>query len=181
MTDFFDRITRTSTYALPVFARIIFAAVLLRYFWGSALTKLDGIFTPSLGAYAQIFPRQMEAAGYDASQLGAFHWLVVMGGTYAEFILPALIVVGLFTRIAALGMIGFTVVQSLTDIIGHKADPTTIGAWFDRASDALILDQRAFWVFLFATLVGMGAGSLSLDALLNSRLKQSDYTSDKAA
>lgn len=164
-------LSRLGLDATPLLARFTFAAVLLVYFWNSALTKIGdgifGIFKPSLGAYAQIFPRQMEAVGYDVSQLGAFPWLVVTAGTLAEFILPALIVLGLFTRLAALGMIGFTIVQSLTDIVGHHADAATVGRWFDRASDALIMDQRAFWLMLLVTLVLMGAGPLSLDRLLS--------------
>ena len=75
--------------------------------------------------------------------------MVLLGG-WAEFALPLALVLGLFTRLAALGMIGFVMMQSLTDIYGHLADPATIGAWFDRASDALILDQRALWVVLAA-------------------------------
>ena len=47
--------------------------------------------------------------------------LVVTVGTYSEFLLPVLIVLGLFTRIAALGMIGFTLVQSFVDITWHGA------------------------------------------------------------
>ena len=107
----------------------------------------------------------MEAAGYDTSQLSLFHWAVVVAGTLAEFILPALIVLGLLTRLAAVGMIGFIVVQSLTDLFGHGgiAHEGTLGAWFDRASDALILDQRAFWVLALLILVFKGAGALSLD------------------
>ncbi len=167
----FSMLQRTAAFLLPSLARLVFAGVLLVYFWNSALTKIGdgifGIFKPSLGAYAQIFPRQMEAVGYDVSQLGAFPWLVVTAGTLAEFILPALIVLGLFTRLAALGMIGFTIVQSLTDIVGHHADAATVGRWFDRASDALIMDQRAFWLMLLVTLVLMGAGPLSLDRLLS--------------
>ncbi len=125
------------------------------------------ILKPSLGAYAQIFPRQMEAVGYDVSQLNIFHWLVVTAGTFAEFLLPLLIVIGLLTRLAALGMIGFIVVQSLTDIVGHQVDAATIGSWFDRASDALIVDQRALWLLLLLILVFKGAGPLSLDRLLS--------------
>ena len=151
---------------LPLLARACFAAVLLMYFWTSGLTKLDGVFTPSLGGYAQIFPRAMEAAGYDISQMGPLRWLIVLAGSWAELVLPALIVLGLATRLAAFGMIGFVVVQSLTDIIGHAAGPATIGAWFDAASDALILDQRALWVFVLLTLVLKGAGPLSLDRVL---------------
>ena len=59
--------------------------------------------------------------------------------------------------------------QSLTDIYGHGADEKTIGSWFDKASDALILDQRAFWLFLLAYLVFRGAGPLSVDRVLSSR------------
>ncbi|MGR3371187.1 DoxX family protein [Pseudooceanicola nanhaiensis] len=157
---------------LPLFARIIFAAVLLRYFWASALTKVGdgpfGLFTPSTGAYAQIFPRQFEAVGYDTAQLGLFHWAVVTAGTWAEFLLPLAIVLGLFTRIAALGMIGFVAVQSLTDLYGHGgiAHAETLGALFDRAPDGVILDQRLLWAYLLVVLVVKGGGWLSADRLI---------------
>jgi putative oxidoreductase len=160
-------LARVSDEALPLLARIVFAAVLFGYFWSSGLTKLgDGLLSPSVGAYAQIYPRAFEAAGYDSSQLSSFQTLIVLAGTFAEFALPILIVIGLFTRLAALGMVGFVLVQSLTDIYGHKAAPDTIGSWFDRIADSAILDQRAFWVVLLAILIGKGAGMLSLDRLL---------------
>lgn len=156
-------------WLLPTLARLVFAGVLLFYFLNSGMTKLGdgiaGIWTPSVGAYAQIFPKAIEAAGYDTEALSLFHTLVVLGGTWAEFILPVLIVIGLFTRLAALGMIGFVVVQSLTDIYGHGA-VDALGAWFDRFPDAVILDQRAFWVLMFLILVFKGAGPLSVDRAL---------------
>lgn len=158
--------------ALALAARFAFAASLAVFYFNSGLTKLGegifGIFQPSLGAYAQIFPRAMEAAGYDLNQLNAFHWAVVTAGTVAEFVLPVLIIVGLFTRFAALGMIGFIIVQSLTDLIGHNKwnDPLVLGAWFDRMPDGVILDQRMFWVISLAILVFKGAGWLSLDRFL---------------
>jgi putative oxidoreductase len=100
--------------------------------------------------------------------LSAFHWAVVFAGTVAEFILPILIVIGLFTRLASLGMIGFVIVQSLTDLFGHGGieHAETLGAWFDRIPDSLILDQRLFWVAILLILVMKGAGSLSADRLL---------------
>jgi putative oxidoreductase len=91
--------------------------------------------------------------------------LIVLAGTWAEFILPALIVVGLLTRLAALGMIGFIAVQSLTDIYGH-GQGGVLGAWFDRFPDAVIMDQRALWVLLLLVLVVKGAGPLSFDRAL---------------
>lgn len=163
---------RAAPAVLPLLARFTFAATLLGYFWASALTKVGpgifGIFKPSLGAYAQIFPKAMEAVSYNVGDLSAFHWAVVFAGTVAEFILPLLIVIGLFTRLAALGMIGFVVVQSLTDLFGHGgiAHAETLGAWFDRIPDSVILDQRLFWIAILLTLVLKGAGALSVDRLL---------------
>lgn len=167
----FDPISRLDAL-LPLLARFLFAAILLFYFWKSGMTKLGdgllGFLSPSVGAYAQIFPRQMEAVGFDVSQLSILHTLVVLAGTWAEFLLPLLIVLGLLTRLAALGMIGFVAVQSLTDLYGHGGieHEGTLGAWFDRFPDAIILDQRALWVFLLLVLVIKGAGPLSLDRLL---------------
>lgn len=154
---------RNGNWLLPTLARLVFALVLLGYFLASAGTKLDGLFTPSIGAYAQIFPKAFEAAGYDAGQMALWQKLVVLAGAWAEYALPVLIVVGLMTRLAALGMVGFVVVQSLTDIYGHGA---AAGAWFDRASDSVIMDQRALWMLLFLVLVLKGAGPLSADRLL---------------
>ena len=155
---------------LPLLARLSFAGVLLVYFWNSARTKLgDGLFgflVPSNGAYIQIFPRAMEAAGYDASTLSVFHTGVVVAGMWAEFALPLLIVVGLLTRLAALGMAGFIVVQSLTDVYGHSVGGDDLGRWFDAASGSLILDQRALWLVLLAILVLRGAGAVSVDRVL---------------
>lgn len=157
----------TAGWLSPTLARVVFAGVLAMYFWASGMTKLgDGLFGwlfPSDGAYVQIFPKAMEAVTYDSSQLSVLHWLVAVLATWAEFILPALIIIGLFTRLAALGMMGFVIVQSITDIIGHNADAKTIGAWFDKISDSMIMDQRAFWMLLLIILVARGGGPLSVD------------------
>lgn len=166
-----DLVNRWGDALLPLLARATFAAVLAGYFWSSALSKFDGPLTPSTGGYAQIFPKVFEAAGYDASALGAFHWLVVMAGGISELIFPALILVGLATRLTAFGMAGFVLVQSLTDVWGHGASANTIGALFDRASDSLILDQRALWMLLFTVLIFKGAGAFSLDRWVLARWK----------
>jgi putative oxidoreductase len=155
-------------------ARLVFAGVLFVYYFNSGLTKLgdgiSGLWTPSAGAYAQIWPRQFEAAGYDSSALGFVHHTVTIAGTWAELILPVLIVIGLLTRLAAIGMVGFVVVQSLTDVYGFGLVEER-GAWFDRFADSVILDQRALWIFLLLVMVVKGAGPISFDrALASSRL-----------
>jgi putative oxidoreductase len=165
-----DALSDLAPGLLPLLARATFAAVLLTYFWASAFTKLgpglSGLILPAQGAYIQIFPRAVEAAGYDISQLGLYHWAVVLAGTWAEFVLPFLILIGLATRLAALGMIGFVIVQSLTDILGHGVAGDTLGRWFDRAPDSVVLDQRTLWVVVLLVPLTMGGGWLSLDRLL---------------
>lgn len=160
----------TQDWFLGLAARFVFAATLLVYFWNSAATKLgEGVFgflTPSSGAYVQVLPKAFEAAGYDSSALGLHQHLIVLLGTWAEFILPAFIVIGLFTRLTSLAFIGFIAVMTIVDITGHGADATTIGAWFDGEPASLIMDQRAFWIFLLLVLVIKGGGKLSVDFLL---------------
>ena len=167
----FSGLERITIPVMTTLARFIFAATLVGYYWNSGKTKLGdgplGFLFPSDGAYIQIFPKTIEAIGYDFSQLTAFHWAVVTAGTWAEFLLPLLIVIGLFTRLAAFGMIGFVFVQSWVDLFGHGGlENGTLGAWFDRIPDSLILDQRAFWIFVLAYLVLRGGGPLSADRIL---------------
>ncbi|MGB8622635.1 MAG: DoxX family protein [Paracoccaceae bacterium] len=151
-------------------ARAVFASVLLRFFLNSFLTKIDG-FGLSAGAYIQILPRQMEAAGYDPSQIAFPLQLVVLAGTLAELVLPALVVLGVATRPAALAMMGFVVMMSFTDIFGHGVETQTIGALFDGDPFGTILDQRLMWLFLLSIPAWLGGGSISLDAFIWSRLR----------
>lgn len=160
---------------LETAARLVFLAVIFFYYINSFFTKVGegflGFFQIQGGAYYQIVPGAMEASGGDPSAVSLISHLMVFFGTYAELILPVLIVVGLLTRAAALGMIGFMAVQTIVDIYAHGADEKTIGAWFDRFPDSLISDQRTLWVFVLLVLVIKGAGYLSLDNLLESRMK----------
>lgn len=157
-----ERVTGWAPALLGTGGRIVFAAVLAGYFWKSAVTKIeDGGL--SSGAYVQIFPRAMERVGYDPSQLGFPADVVVAAGTLAEFLLPLLLILGAFTRLAAVGMIGFIVVLTLTDILGHGLDAESIGVPFDRRPDAIIADQRLLWIWLLAAIAVVGGGPLSLD------------------
>ncbi|TPW31109.1 DoxX family protein [Martelella alba] len=155
-----------------LFARFAFAAVLLPFFISSFRTKVEpgffGFFHVRASAWYQIALPAVDAAGGDLSKIGFFPWgIIVLLGTYAEIILPFLIVFGLFTRIAALGMIGFIAVMSLVDITVHQVDAATIGSLFDRFPDATILDQRLLWTIPLVQLAFYGAGAISLDRLLS--------------
>ncbi|MEQ9693408.1 DoxX family membrane protein [Shimia sp. SDUM112013] len=153
--------TDKAEWLLPSLARLVFVAVFLVYYWNSATLKIDGsIFTPSAGAFGQIFPKAAEAVLYDVSQMNILQRLVVFAGTVAEFVLPFLILIGLLTRLSALAMIGFVVVQTVVDVAGHGVK---LGGLFDNA--VTLLDERLLWVFLFAVIALKGAGPLSLDRL----------------
>lgn len=161
----------TDGWFLGLLARFTFFAVLYLYFLNSFMTKIgDGIFgflSVQDGAWYQIAPLAVDAAGGDIEAIPFFPWHVVVPlGTYMEFLLPLMIVLGLFTRVSAAGMIGFIAVQTLTDIFGHMVGPETTGALFDRFPDSAIADQRLLWIFPLVYLVLKGGGALSVDAIL---------------
>lgn len=152
MTELTRRLSAAAPDLLPLIARLGFVGALGAFFWRSALTKLDG-FGLSAGAYVQILPKMAEAAGYDPSQMPLWAHGVVAAGTVAEFVLPALLLLGLFSRLTALGMMGFIVVMSLTDILGHGA----------MASE--VIPHRLIWIAVLAVPLMLGGGRWSLDRI----------------
>lgn len=148
--------SRLSPEILPLIARLGFVGALAGFFWRSAMTKI-GEGGLSAGAYAQILPKLAEQAGYDPGAMPFWAHLVVGAGTLAEFILPALLLVGLMTRLAALGMIGFIMVMTLTDLFGHGA---ALGE---------IASSRTIWISLLMVPLLMGGGALSADRWLRGR------------
>lgn len=152
--------------ALSLMVRLVLASVLLRFFLTSFLTKVDG-FGLTIGAYAQILPRQIAAAGYDVSAISWPLYLVVLAGTLAELVLPVLVVAGMATRLTSIGMAGFVVVMSLTDIFGHGVDAKTVGQLFDGDPYGVILDQRLMWCTLLMVLTATGGGAVSVDGLVS--------------
>ncbi|QGX97838.1 DoxX family protein [Roseovarius faecimaris] len=158
----FERLERAE-WLLPTLARLVFVAVLFIYYWNSATLKIDGsIFSPSAGAFGQMFPKAAEEALYNVEALTGFQRLVIFAGTVAEFVLPVLILIGLLTRLAALGTIGFVFVQTVVDVTGHGAK---LGTLFDTSIG--LIDERVMWIFLLIVIAVKGAGPLSLDRLLS--------------
>ncbi|MGI9524027.1 MAG: DoxX family protein [Hyphomicrobiaceae bacterium] len=161
----------TNGWFVGLAARFVFSSVLLMYFLNSASTKVGsdfpGVLVPTSGAYAQMLPPVAEQFGYNADKIPFFPYgLIVYAGTYAEFLLPILVLVGLFTRLSSLGLIIFIFVMTYVDIFFHGVDAKTIGEMFDRIQDSPICDQRLLWLFPLVYLVLKGPGLISLDALL---------------
>lgn len=153
-------------------ARLVFLMTLAPYYWVSAQTKLGdgfwGFLNPSDGAYYQIFPHAYEAAGFDKTAMALWQDLMVLAGTWGEFILPFLLIIGFMTRATAIGMIGFVIVQTVVDLFGHGAinDPVALGAFFDKNPSSLLTDQRLLWIMLLFVPVIHGGGIISVDRLI---------------
>jgi len=150
----------------------VFSSVLLFYFVNSAWLKTGesvlGFFSPGTGAFGAILPSLMDQVGFDISAIPVFPYhLIVIFGTIGEFFLPLMIAIGLFSRIAAIGMTIFIIVQSYVDIAGHGLEDKFIGSMFDRFQDAVIWDQRLLWVFPLLIIIVKGPGKLSIDHLLS--------------
>lgn len=82
-------------------------------------------------------------------------------GTFGELFFPLLLVLGLFTRVGALGLfaVNLMAVVSYWHVIG--------GEGFEAA-----LAQHVLWGFMLAVIATFGAGGISLDALLGRRSLQ---------
>ncbi len=169
----------TSGWFLGLAARLIFSSVLMMFFLNSAATKVGsgfpGMLVPTSGAYAQMLPPIAEQYGYNADKIPFIPYgAIVYMGTYAEFLLPLLILVGLFTRLSALAFLGFIAVMTYVDIYFHGVGAKAIGGFFDRVQDAVIADQRLLWCFPLVYLLIKGPGIISLDAILGGLVKKDE-------
>ena len=131
-----DRLTRLVSHDLLALAtRIGIAAI----FFYSGRTKVEGWLTITDGAY-ELFRTEYKLPLVPpdiAAHLAA----------YAEHLFPLLLVLGLFTRLSALALLGMTLVIQV--FVYPDAWPTHLS-----------------WAALLLYLVGRGGGLFSLDRLL---------------
>ena len=131
-----DRLTRIVTHGvLALCARVAVAAI----FFLSGRTKVDGLLTVSDTAYTLF--REDYKVPLVPPEIAAHL------ATYAEHLLPILLVLGLFTRLSALGLLAMTAVIQV--FVYPDAWPTHLS-----------------WAALMLYLAGRGAGGLSLDRAL---------------
>lgn len=123
---------------LSLAARLAIAAIFLR----SGRTKVSGVLDITPGTF-ELF-RSEYALPLLAPDIAAHL------ATYAEHILPLLLVLGLFTRLSALGLLLMTLVIQL--FVYPDAWPTHLS-----------------WAALLLLLIGRGAGRIALDRWLGIR------------
>lgn len=111
-------------------------------FWLSARTKVEGWFTISDSAYA-LFREEYKLPLLPPE-------LAAQMATVAEHLFPILLVLGLFTRLSALALLGMTLVIQV--FVYPDAWPTHLS-----------------WAGLLLYLAGRGAGNVSLDRALGIR------------
>ena len=111
-------------------------------FWLSARTKVDGWFTVSDSAY-MLFREEYKLPLLPPE-------LAAQMATVAEHVFPILLVLGLFTRLSALALLGMTLIIQV--FVYPDAWPTHLS-----------------WAGLMLYLVGRGAGNVSLDRALGIR------------
>lgn len=121
-------------------------------FWKSGQTKVEGFSLDIIAMKLELdLPRLAESTGflfeYEYNLPLIPPMLAAMLATIAEHILPILILSGLFTRLAAFGIAGMTLVIQL--FVYPEAYPT-----------------HATWLAITLLLMYKGAGTFSLDHLL---------------
>lgn len=134
-----DRLDRLIVHdVLALMVRVAIAAV----FWLSGRTKVDGFLTVNETAFALF--RDEYKVPLIPPDVAAYM------ATYAETFFPILLVLGLFTRLSALALLGMTAVIEI--FVYPLAWPTHLT-----------------WAALMLYLIGRGAGRFSLDRVLGLR------------
>ena len=147
----FDLSSRHASEAIALLARIGLAFT----FWLSGQTKIEGLVLDPLGLQVQWgWPHISESAlelfrSEYALPLLPPDWAALMAAT-AEHVLPLMLILGLGTRVAALGVLGMTLVIQL--FVYPLAFPT-----------------HALWAACALALLVHGGGRLALDRPLARR------------
>lgn len=135
-----DRLAALAAQALPgslllLVQRIGIAAI----FFLSGRTKVEGWFTITDSAY-ELFRTEYSGVPLPSD-------LATVMATVSEHLFPVLLVLGLFTRLSALALLGMTL--TIQVFVYPDAWPTHLS-----------------WAGLLLPLVAMGGGKVSLDRLL---------------
>jgi putative oxidoreductase len=144
--------------AEPAF-NLLVRLVLAWDFFKSGLTRVDGWkFFTTLGVPADHWQKQIEL-------FTTIHPLPFVPGaaaallaTAAEIVLPILLVIGLFTRMPALGLL------AMTAVIEFVAAQTPQGI-----ENGIANHQHILWMLLFGYLLIRGGGPLSIDGFVKSQ------------
>jgi putative oxidoreductase len=132
--------------ALRVLAQTALRVALATPFFFSGLTKWNGFFNLSDSAIA-LFEDEFKIHWFGAEiPFPAPHLMAFVSGC-AEILLPILLVLGLKTRLAALGLLGMTAIIQLTAPEGWA-------------------NFHLIWAATALAIIAYGPGPLSLDALL---------------
>ncbi|MFN3574027.1 MAG: DoxX family protein [Phenylobacterium sp.] len=123
---------------LTLAARVSLAAI----FFLSGRTKVDGLFTIKDTTY-YLFAEEYRLPLVPAD-------IAAVAAAAAEHVFPVLLILGLFTRISALALLGMTLVIQL--FVYPDAWPTHLS-----------------WATLMLVLLRFGAGPISIDRLLGVR------------
>ena len=142
----YDRLTDWLASRLPESLALLLTRVALAgIFWRSGRTKVEE------GSALSISDNAYFLFEYEYAGLPIPADIAAPMATYAEHLFPILLVLGLFTRFAALSLLVMTLV------IQFFVYPD---AWWTT---------HIVWVAMAAVLVSRGAGAISLDAPLASR------------
>lgn len=110
----FDRLSRLiAVLAPPDLTQLALRLALATPFWRSGVNKWDGFLQLNDVAvllFTDEFRLHLPGGPYAFPAPDLFAW----GAGAAEIVLPILLVLGLFTRLAALGLVAMTVVVQLT-------------------------------------------------------------------
>jgi putative oxidoreductase len=143
LRDFYLRVDNLLALFPLALGLLVLRFALAVPFWRSGLTKWDGFLSISTGTsflFRQEFKLHIFGNAYPYPFPGLMAWAASLG----EFLLPALLVLGLFTRVSALGILVMTAIIQLTVPAGWA-------------------NFHLPWAAMALILVSLGGGTVSFD------------------
>jgi putative oxidoreductase len=131
--------------------RLVFGGYMLAHGWPKVVRILEGNFTW-------------------VDPLGIGEGASLVGTMVGEFVCPAFVVAGVFTRWACVPVV-FTMVVGL--VLQHGADPWIV--WHDplqHSGGGLSKEQPILYAAAFLAILVLGPGRFSLDAVLRFRFRR---------
>lgn len=136
--------------AVGMIANLALRFALAVPFFRSGLTKWNGFLELSPGAF-YLFESEYKLNVFGAAYPFPYPHIMAYAAGVAEIVLPVLLVLGLATRFAALGMLGLAAVIFL--VYPHT--------W---------ATEQLPWAAMALALIAYGAGKISLDYVIGARI-----------
>ncbi|MCS5707630.1 DoxX family protein [Candidatus Berkiella cookevillensis] len=151
LSRLYSKLTNLLSVLAPLVDLTLRAWLFVVFFWNSGLNKIQ-----SWDSTLMLFENEYEVPLISAD-------IAAYLGTMGELVLPLLLLIGLFSRFAAIGLF-------IVNLVALYSYPFL---WTPQGSAGF--HQHLYWGVMMMVLMAHGPGKISIDWLLNRKCKEYQY------